>query len=94
MALDFNEFLRIMTSILIILLVVQGLDYVFGLGVNNYVFIVFCIVFAFTIGSIYHHILISRAMENQNEEELNERLQDKLEKEVEELNKELDNAEF
>ena len=85
MALDFNEFLRIMTSILIILLVVQGLDYVFGFGVNNYVFIVFCIVFAFTIG---------REMENQNEGELNERLQDELEKEVEELNKELDNAEF
>ena len=57
---DFNEFLRIMTWILIVLLVIQGLDYIFGCGVNNYLFILFCIVFAFTIGSIYHNILMER----------------------------------
>lgn len=60
MDLDYNEFLRIMTCILTILLIVQGLDYIFGVGVNNYIFIVFCIVFAFTIGTVYHNIMMSR----------------------------------
>ena len=60
MKLDFNEFLRIMSCILIILLVIQGLDYIVGFGINNYIFIVFCIVFAFTMGSIYHNILDER----------------------------------
>lgn len=63
MALDFNEFLRIMTCILIILLVIQGLDYIVGFGINNYIFIVFCIVFAFTVGTIYHNILVGRNKE-------------------------------
>lgn len=57
MKLDFNEFLRIMSCILIILLIIQGLDYIFGFGVNNYMFVLFCICFAFTMGSIYHNIL-------------------------------------
>ena len=60
---DFNEFLRIMSSILIVLLIFQGLDYIFGFGVNNYLFIVFCIAFAFTMGSIYHNIIIERENE-------------------------------
>lgn len=64
---DFNEFLRIMTLILIILLVIQGLDYIFGCGVNNYLFILFCIVFAFTIGAIYHNILSYRKKNSGNE---------------------------
>ena len=49
-----------MSCILIILLIIQGLDYIFGFGVNNYIFIVFCIVFTFTMGSIYHNILDER----------------------------------
>ena len=60
MKIDFNEFLRIMSCILIILLIVQGLDYIVGIGVNNYLFIIFCITFAFTMGSIYHNILNER----------------------------------
>lgn len=60
MNIDFNDFLRTVTCILIILLVFQGLDYIFGFGVNNYIFIVFCIVFAFAVGSIYHNVLINR----------------------------------
>lgn len=61
MKLDFNEFLRIMSCILIILLIIQGLDYIFGFGVNNYMFILFCICFAFTMGGIYHNIIQERA---------------------------------
>lgn len=57
MKLDFNEFHRVVTCILVILLVIQGLDYIFGFGVNNYIFVIFCIVFAFTIGAIYHNVL-------------------------------------
>lgn len=29
-----------------------------GVGVNNYLFIIFCIAFAFTVGSIYHNVLM------------------------------------
>ena len=61
MNLDFNEFLRIMSAILIILLVIQGLDYIVGFGINNYIFVVFCIVFAFTMGGIYHNIIHERS---------------------------------
>lgn len=70
---DFNEFLRIMTCILIILLIIQGLDYIIGFGVNNHIFIIFCIVFAFTIGTIYHNILMERKEEElkQHEQEMN-----------------------
>jgi len=60
MDIDFNEFLRIMSCILIVLLVFQGLDYIVGFGINNYLFILFCIAFAFTMGSIYHNIIIAR----------------------------------
>lgn len=60
MNIDFNEFLRIMSCILIVLLVFQGLDYIVGFGINNYIFIVFCIVFAFTMGSIYFNIIAER----------------------------------
>lgn len=63
MRVDYNEFLRIMTCILIILLIIQGLDYLTGFGVNNHIFIIFCIVFAFTIGTIYHNILMERKAE-------------------------------
>ena len=63
---SFNEFLRVQTFILIILLVIQGLDYIFGFGVNNYVFLVFCIVFAFTLGSIYHNIITIEGDERNN----------------------------
>ena len=63
MKVDFNEFLRIMSCILIALLVVQGLDYIFGFGVNNYVFVIFCISFAFTMGSVYYNILLSKQRE-------------------------------
>lgn len=64
MRIDFNEFLRIMSCILIILLIVQGLDYIFGFGVNNYLFILFCIAFAFTMGSVYHNILAEKDKED------------------------------
>lgn len=60
MDIDFNEFLRIMSCILIILLVFQGLDYIVGFGINNYLFILFCIAFAFTMGCIYFNILAER----------------------------------
>lgn len=60
MKIDFNDFLMIMSCILIILLIVQGLDYIFGFGVNIYMFIIFCIAFAFTMGSVYHNILDER----------------------------------
>lgn len=56
---DFNEFLRFQSCIMILLLVVQALDYVFGFGVNLYAFVVFCIVFAFTLGSVYYNIIIT-----------------------------------
>ena len=49
-----------MSCILIVLLVFQGLDYIVGFGINNYIFIVFCIVFAFTMGSIYFNIIAER----------------------------------
>lgn len=64
---DFNEFLRVMSCILIMLLIVQGLDYIFGFGVNNYVFIIFCIIFAFVMGSIYYNVLLSRQREINHE---------------------------
>lgn len=56
---DFIEFLRFQTCIMTMLLVVQALDYVFSFGVNNYLFIIFCIVFAFTLGSVYYNIIIT-----------------------------------
>ena len=56
---DFYEFLRVQSCIMIALLVVQALDYVFGFGVNPYMFVVFCIVFAFTLGSVYYNILLT-----------------------------------
>lgn len=71
MSLDYNEFLRLMTSILIVLLIIQGLDYIFGFGVNNYLFIIFCIAFAFTVGTIYHNIMIDRRMKMVSESEGN-----------------------
>ena len=61
---DFNEFLRFQSCIMILLLVVQALDYVFGFGVNPYLFIVFCIVFAFTLGSVYYNIIITNNRED------------------------------
>lgn len=64
MSFDFYEFLRIMTFVLIVLLIVQGLDYIVGFGVNNYLFILFCIAFAFTVGAIYHNILIEKKLSN------------------------------
>ena len=63
MSLDFNDFLRLMSAVLIFLLIVQGLDLIFGLGVNKYLFIFFCIAFAFTMGSIYHNITTSKDKE-------------------------------
>ena len=62
MRIDFNEFLRIMTCILIVLLIVQGLDVIFGFGVNTFLFVIFCIAFAFTIGAVYHNVLMERKM--------------------------------
>ena len=64
MDIDFTEFLRVMTCILIILLIVQGLDYIVGFGINTFIFILFCITFAFTIGAVYHNILITRNSED------------------------------
>lgn len=64
MNIDFNEFLRIMSVILIVLLIIQGLDYIFGFGVNNYLFIMFCIAFAFTMGAIYHNIIETEKKKN------------------------------
>ena len=58
-SIDFNEFLRVQSGIMIVLLVVQALDYVFGFGVNLYLFVLFCIIFAFTLGSVYYNILIT-----------------------------------
>ena len=68
-----------MTCILIALLVIQALDYVFSFGVNNYLFVIFCIVFAFTLGSVYYNIVISN-----NREELDCRI-DELEARLDEL---------
>ena len=61
---DFSEFLRFQSCIMIALLVVQALDYVFGFGINTYAFIVFCIVFSFTLGSVYYNIIITNNREN------------------------------
>lgn len=87
MKIDFNEFLRIMTCILIILLIIQGLDYIFGCGVNNYLFIIFCIVFAFLTGSIYHNILMQRKSDSNNNEYKN-KVQSNLEDIQEGIDKE------
>lgn len=62
MRIDFNEFLRVMTFILIILLIVEGLNLIFGFGVNTFLFVLFCIAFAFTIGAVYHNVLMERKM--------------------------------
>lgn len=78
MEIEFNEFLRIMTCILIILLIVQGLDYIFGFGVNNYVFIVFCIVFAFTVGAVYHNILMNSEIKNSVKEKVDDEVREEL----------------
>lgn len=67
MNLDFNEFLRIMSAIMIVLLIIQGLDYIFGFCVNNYMFILFCICFAFTMGGIYHNIIQERNKQDKGE---------------------------
>lgn len=88
MNLNFNEFLRVMTAILIVLLIVQGLDYIFGFGVNNYVFIVFCIVFAFTIGAVYHNMLLDKeekVMKN-SKKTVDENLRQKLNDMQDEIN--------
>ena len=73
---DFVEFLRFQACIMTMLLVVQALDYVFSFGVNNYLFVLFCIVFAFTLGSVYYNIIITN-----NREALEEKLR-ALEKEI------------
>ena len=69
MRIDFNEFLRIMTCILIILLIVQGLDVIFGFGVNTFLFVLFCIAFAFTVGAVYHNVLMERKIRLMEEED-------------------------
>ena len=78
MNIDYNEFLRVMSCILILLLVVQGLDYIMGVGVNNYLFILFCIAFAFTMGTIYHNILEERNRKDRKDYEdlVNKKLDD------------------
>lgn len=78
MDIEFNEFLRVMTCILIILLIVQGLDYIFGFGVNNYVFIVFCIVFAFTVGAVYHNILMNSEKKNSVKAKVDDEVREEL----------------
>ena len=83
---DFVEFLRFQTCIMTMLLVVQALDYVFRFGVNNYLFIIFCIVFAFTLGSVYYNIIITN-----NREEVEAKLksmQDKIDEMSESCKKE------
>ena len=62
-SLKFIDFLMIMVCILIILLIIQGLDYIVGFGVNNYMFVLFCVCFSFTLGSVYHHILRTRELD-------------------------------
>ena len=66
MNISYNEFLRIMTSILIVILVAQGLDYVFGFGVNYFFFIIFCITFAFMMGTIYYNIIEERRKQSKS----------------------------
>ena len=83
---DLNEFLRIMTAILIILLVIQGLDLIFGVGVNNYVFVRFCITFAFTIGAIYQNIIQERR--KSDKQRCKESVKKRLKKLQEDINKE------
>ena len=83
---DLNEFLRIMTAILIILLVIQGLDLIFGVGVNNYVFVIFCITFAFTIGAIYQNIIQERR--KSDKQRCKESVKKRLKKLQEDINKE------
>lgn len=83
---DLNEFLRIMTSILVILLVIQGLDLIFGFGVNNYVFVIFCITFAFTIGAIYQNIIQERR--KSDKQRCKESVQKRLKQLQEDINKE------
>lgn len=89
-----------MSCILIILLIIQGLDYIFGFGVNNYLFVLFCIVFAFTMGGIYHNILQEKQKKSMEEykqdfvvllnriddEGLNEDLSEELAQKITELN--------
>ena len=88
MNLNFNEFLRMMTAILIVLLIVQGLDYIFGFGVNNYVFIVFCIVFAFTVGAVYHNMLLDKEekVRKNSKKTVDENLRQKLNDLQDEIN--------
>ena len=88
MNLNFNEFLRVMTAILIVLLIVQGLDYIFGFGVNNYVFIVFCIVFAFTVGAVYHNMLLDKEekVRKNSKKTVDENLRQKLNDLQDEIN--------
>ena len=83
---DLNEFLRIMTAILIILLVIQGLDLIIGVGVNNYVFVIFCITFAFTIGTIYQNIIQERR--KSDKQRCKESVQKRLKQLQEDINKE------
>ena len=90
MKINFNEFLRIMTAVLIVLLIVQGLDYIFGFGVNNYVFIVFCIVFAFTIGAVYHNMLLIKA-EEVKEKKVDEGLREELNQLQDEIDEQYEN---
>ena len=88
MNLNFNEFLRVMTAVLIVLLIVQGLDYIFGFGVNNYVFIVFCIVFAFTVGAVYHSMLLDKEekVRKNSKKVVDENLRQKLNDMQDEIN--------
>lgn len=88
MNLNFNEFLRVMTAVLIVLLIVQGLDYIFGFGVNNYVFIVFCIVFAFTVGAVYHSMLLDKEekVRKNSKKTVDENLRQKLDDMQDEIN--------
>ncbi len=78
---DFNEFLRFQSCIMIALLVIQASDYVFGFGVNLYAFVLFCIVFAFTLGSVYYNIIITN-----NRDEMEAKI-DELERQIRELSK-------
>ena len=83
---DLNEFLRIMTAILVVLLVIQGLDLIFGVGVNNYVFVIFCITFAFTIGAIYQNIIHEKR--KSDKQRCKESVQKRLKQLQEDINKE------
>lgn len=88
MNVDYHEFLRIMTWILIVLLVIQGLDYIVGFGVNNYLFIVFCITFAFTMGTIYYNILEERKAKEQENDEKN--AEEKIQEQLNEIQENID----